>query len=56
MAHYETPILSQLPEGLEKELRSGRYKAAAVGACPPRKSSGSGPFRIVVMLYLILGA
>lgn len=51
IAHYETPNISQLPEGLEKELQSGRYKAAAVVACPQRKSSGSAPFRIVVMLY-----
>jgi len=51
VAHYETANISQLPEGLEKELRSGRYKAAAVGACPPRKSSRATPFRIVVMLY-----
>src|ERR1700719_3217531 len=51
IAHYETPNISQLPEGLEKELRSGRYKAAAVGACPPKKSSRATPFRIVVMLY-----
>src|SRR5216683_5249929 len=51
IAHYETPSISQLPEGLEKELQSGRYKAAAVVACPERKSSGSAPFRIVVMLY-----
>jgi len=51
IAHYETPNISQLPEGLEKELQSGRYRAAAVGACPPRKSPGSASFRIVVMLY-----
>ncbi len=51
IAHYETPNISQLPEGLEKELQSKRYKDAAVGACPPRKSSGVAPFRIIVMLY-----
>src|SRR6266852_3557211 len=51
IAHYESPNISQLPEGLEKELQSGRYKAAAVVACPQRKSSGSAPFRIVVTLY-----
>jgi|SRR5437016_4307180 len=51
IAHYETPDIFQLPEGLKKELQSGRYKAAAVGACPQRKSSGAAPFRIVVMLY-----
>src|SRR5467141_4989569 len=51
IAHYETSNISQLPEGLEKEIQSGRYKAAAVGACAQRKPSGSPPFRIVVMLY-----
>ena len=51
VAHYETPDISQLPEGLKKELQSRRYKAAAVGACPQRESSGSPPFRILVMLY-----
>ena len=51
IANYETPNISQLPEGLEKELQSGRYKAAAVVACPQRKSSDSAPFRIVVMLH-----
>jgi hypothetical protein len=51
IAHYETPDVSRLPEGLRKELQSGRYQAAAVGACPLRRSSGSPPFRIVVMLY-----
>jgi hypothetical protein len=50
IAHYETPDISQLPERLIKELQSGRYKAAAVGACPQRKPPGA-PFRIVVMLY-----
>ncbi len=51
IAHYETPNIAQLPEGIEKEIQSGRYKAAAVGACAQRKPSGSPPFRIVVMLY-----
>ena len=51
IAHYETPNISQLPDGLEKELQSGHHKAAAVGACPQRNVPGSAPFRIVVMLY-----
>jgi cysteine-rich secretory family protein len=51
IAHYETPDISQLPEGLKKELQSGRYMAAAVGACPQRKSSDFATFRIVVILY-----
>src|SRR6266481_1213949 len=46
-----TPNLSQLPESLAKELRSGRYKIAAVGACAGKPSSGFSRFRIVVLLY-----
>jgi hypothetical protein len=49
--HYETPDISQLPEYLEKEIRSHRYESAAVWACPQRKSSGFTRFRIVVLLY-----
>src|SRR5262245_49867964 len=33
IAHYEAPDLSQLPDTLEKEIQSHRYKSAAVGAC-----------------------
>jgi len=51
VAHYETPSISQLPESLTKELQSGRYKTAAVGACACKPSSGFSRFRIVVLLY-----
>ena len=51
IAHYETPDISQLPESLQKELRSGRYKTAAVGACAPRDATRFTVFRIVVLLY-----
>jgi Cysteine-rich secretory protein family len=51
IAHYETVDISQLPEGLDKELRSGRYKTAAVGACQRRESADAAPFRMVVLLY-----
>lgn len=51
IAHYETPYTSQLPETLEKEIRSHRFKSAAVGACPSKESSGFTRFRIVVLLY-----
>ena len=51
IAHYETTDISRLPEGLEKEVRSHRYKTAAVGACAPRVSPDAAPFRIVVLLY-----
>lgn len=51
VAHYETPNISQLPETVEKQIRSRRYKSAGVGACAPRESSGFTSFRIVVLLY-----
>jgi hypothetical protein len=49
--HYETADVSQLPETVEKEIRSRRYKSAAVGACPAKGSPGFTSFRIVVLLY-----
>jgi len=51
IAHYETPILSPLPDQLEKELRSHRYKLAAVAACARKDATGPARFRIVVLLY-----
>jgi len=50
IAHYETSNISTLPEGLEKEIETRRYKSAAVGACA-RRESAFVQFRIVVLLY-----
>lgn len=51
VAHYETPDISQLPEAVEKQIQSHRFKSAAVGACPSKESSGFTRFRIVLLLY-----
>jgi hypothetical protein len=51
IAHYETPDLSQLPDTLEKEIQSHRYKSAAVGACQQTEAAGFTRFRIAVLLY-----
>lgn len=51
IAHYETPDISQLPERVEKEIQSHRYKSAAVGACPSKETSGFTRFRVLVLLY-----
>jgi len=51
IAHYETPNISQLPEALEKEILSRRYKSAAVGACPQKGPARFTRFRIVVLFY-----
>jgi hypothetical protein len=50
VAHYETPNLSKMPEDLDKELRSRRYKSAAVAACASKELIGAS-FRVVVLLY-----
>ena len=51
VAHYETPDISQLPQNVEKEIQSHRYKSAAVGACQQKEASGFTRFRIVLLLY-----
>jgi Cysteine-rich secretory protein family len=51
IAHYETPDLSRLPDTLEKEIQSHRYKSAAVGACQQTEAAGFTRFRIAVLLY-----
>ena len=52
VAHYETPNIAQLPGTMQKEMQSRHYKAAAVGACLPKKAAGGFTrYRIVVLLY-----
>jgi len=48
---WMTGDLSQLPPQLETELRSGRYRSAAVGACAAGADAGAGAYRVVVLLY-----
>jgi hypothetical protein len=50
IADYETPDISLLPERLEKEIQTHRYKSAAVAACA-QKEAQLAQFRIVVLLY-----
>jgi hypothetical protein len=50
MMKYEASDLSQLPVQLDQKIQSGKYRAAAVGAC--QQNSGSFThFRIAVLLY-----
>jgi uncharacterized protein YkwD len=51
LVRYETPNLSKLPDVLEQQLRSGRYRAATVGACPIGDPSGFARFRLAVLLF-----
>jgi uncharacterized protein YkwD len=49
---YETSSLSTLPEDIEQKLRTGKYHAAAVGACDASGSAGGFTrFRIAILLY-----
>lgn len=48
---YETADLNLLPEEIDQKLRTGRYHAAAVGACEPFGSGTFTRFRIAILLY-----
>ncbi len=50
---YETGDLSRLPGDLEQKIQSGRYRAAAVGACDAGSSQGFTRFRVAVLLYYL---
>ena len=52
VVRYESGDLSRLPNDLERAIQSGRYRAAAVGACEASGSSrGFTHFRVAVLLY-----
>jgi uncharacterized protein YkwD len=52
IVRYETGDLSRLPQDLEEKVRSGRYRAAVVGACEATGGArGFTQFRVAVLLY-----
>jgi uncharacterized protein YkwD len=51
VVRFETTDLKQLPDDVERKLRTGKYNSAAVGACSGGNSSGFTHFRIAVVLY-----
>ena len=51
MMKYEASDLSQLPAQLEQKIQTGKYRAAAVGACQQQNSGSFTHFRIAVLLY-----
>jgi cysteine-rich secretory family protein len=48
---YETADLRQIPRELDGKLQSGKFRAAAVGACEAGGNAGFAKFRIAVLLY-----
>jgi hypothetical protein len=51
VVRYETGDLSRLPGDLEQKIQTGRYRAAAVGACEAGSARGFTRFRVAVLLY-----
>jgi hypothetical protein len=52
IARWQGSDLSRLPDSLERELKSGSYRTAAVGACASAGSdSGFTTYRVAVLLY-----
>ena len=53
---YEAADISKLPEPVEQEIRSSKFRQAAVGACQARESAaGIARFRITVLLFGVQG-
>jgi uncharacterized protein YkwD len=51
VVRYEAGDLSRLPDDLEQRIQSGRYRAAAVGACEAGSDRGFTRFRVAVLLF-----
>jgi uncharacterized protein YkwD len=52
MIRWQDPDLSRLPRALTSQLRSGKYRKAAVGSCPPQEDDGTfTSYRVAVLLY-----
>ncbi len=52
VVRFETPDLSQLPNGLAASIGNGQFKQAAVGACAPlRNNPAFTTYRVAILLY-----
>jgi len=52
IVRFETPDLAQLPVQVAQQIRSGDFRKAAVGACPPQSTQGSfTTYRVAVLFY-----
>lgn len=49
--HYATTDLQSLPDMLVQRIETGRYYAAAVGACPSDAKAGFSSYRVAVLLF-----
>lgn len=51
VVRYESSDLSRLPDDLEQNIQSGRFRFASVGACSAGGGRGFTHFRIAVLLF-----
>ena len=51
VARYETADLNHLPDEIAQSVASGKYQAAAVGACASVNSGDFAHFRIAILLF-----
>jgi uncharacterized protein YkwD len=51
VVRYETSDPSRLPDDLEQNIQSGRYRAASVGACSAGVGRGFSHSRVAVLLF-----
>jgi hypothetical protein len=51
LVRYETPNLDKLPDILDQQLQSHRFRAATVAACSANGAPGFSRFRVAVLLF-----
>jgi hypothetical protein len=52
LIRWQNSDLSHLPEALEQQLDSGKYRKAAIGSCPAQDDGGAfTSYRVAVLLY-----
>ena len=51
LVRFETSDLSQIPQEVEKKMRSKPYRNVSVGACQAGGAAGFAHFRIALLLY-----
>jgi len=52
MIRWQDSDLSHLPQALVSQLRTGKYRQAAVGSCPAQGDGGAfTSYRVAVVLY-----
>ena len=51
LVRYETPDLDKLPDVLDQQLQTHRFRAATVAACSANAAPGFSRFRVAVLLF-----